>query len=127
MYNSRTKSTLLPCSAARKTNNFPSSLSLVAVRKNMSSFISLCLRSVHSLLSFRFWGGSSYLTAIHLHFISFVSFHPPQHPTASGKTHFHFASSIHSVSPKPLSNAIPMVYFSYCGESTPTSAFQAER
>ena len=28
--------------------------------------------------------------------------------------------------PMPFSHAFPMVYFSYCGESTPISAFQAE-
>jgi hypothetical protein len=55
MYNSRTKSTLLPRSAARKTNNFPSSLSMVAVRKNRSSFYFLVLAvgSFTSLITFR--------------------------------------------------------------------------
>ena len=37
--------------------------------------------------------------------------HTPQLRTASGNTHFHFASSIHSVFPKPFSNAKSMVYF----------------
>jgi len=83
MYNSRTKSTLLPRSAARKTNKFPSSLSMVAVSKNRSSFIYMCLRSVHSLLSFRFGGCCSCLTT-----------HPPFTPLRS--VHFtHLSTAQH--------------------------------
>lgn len=46
-----------------------------AVRKNRSSFISMCLRSVHSLHSLRFGGQRSFLTAIHpsLHCVQFIS------------------------------------------------------
>ena len=35
--------------------------------------------------------------------------HTPQHRTASGNTHFHFAGFIHSVFPKLFSNAFPVV------------------
>ena len=44
MYNSRTKSTLCPATLPERPTIFPSSLSMVAVRKNRSSFISVCLR-----------------------------------------------------------------------------------
>ena len=48
MYNSRTKSTPLPHSAARKTNNFPSSLSTVAVKKiERVLFPCACGRFIH--------------------------------------------------------------------------------
>ena len=54
-----------------------------------------------------------------LHSIAFSSFHPPQHHTASGNTHFHFASSIHSVFPKPFPHAFPIVYFLFLRRVSP--------
>jgi len=50
----------------------------------------MCLRSVHSLLSLRFGGGSSYLTAIHpsLHCVQFIS--PTSAPHGLGKYSFPF-------------------------------------
>ena len=51
--------------------------------------------------------------------------HTPQHRTASGNTHFHFASSIHSVFPKPFSNANPMVYFISCGVFAPIKNYKS--
>ena len=53
-------------------------------------------------------------TSLHFH-----SNHTLQHPAASGNTHFHFASSIHSVFPKPFSHAFPMVYFSFLRRVSP--------
>jgi hypothetical protein len=60
-------------------------------------------------VSIPFWS-VSYLNRTNTSFCLHCK-HTPQHRTASGNTHFHFASSIHSVFPKPFSNAIPMVYF----------------
>ena len=53
--------------------------------------------------------------------------HTPQHRSASGNTHFHFASSIHSVFPKPFSNAFPMVCFSFLQRVCPINRLKAER
>ena len=50
----KTNPKLLPRSAARKASRFPHHPLVVARSKNSSGFISLCLRSVHSLHSFRF-------------------------------------------------------------------------
>ena len=143
-----------------KTSSFPHHPLVVAVSKNSSSFISMCLRSVHFLHSFRFGGGSSYLTAIHpsLHCVQFISptsaphsigglvapFHNPRshsitlpgcnphskiHTQTASKAPFHSPTLFHFTPnpPMPFSNPFPMVYFSYCGESTPIIAFQAER
>ena len=53
--------------------------------------------------------------------------HTPQHRTASGNTHFHFASFIHSVFPKPISHAFPMVCFSFLQRVCPINRLKAER
>ena len=53
-------------------------------------------------------------TSLHFH-----SNHTLQHPAASGNTHFHFASSIHSVFPKSFSHAFPMVCFSFLRRVSP--------
>ena len=61
-------------------------------------------------------------TALHFH-----SNHTLQHPAASGNTHFHFASFIHSVFPKPISHAFPMVCFSFLQRVCPINRLKAER
>jgi hypothetical protein len=61
-------------------------------------------------------------TALHFH-----SNHTLQHLAASGNTHSHFASFIHSVFPKPFSNAFPMVCFSFLRRVCPINRLKAER
>jgi hypothetical protein len=61
-------------------------------------------------------------TSFHFH-----SNHTLQHPAASGNTHFHFASFIHSVFPKPFSHAFPMVYFLFLHRVCPINRLEAER
>ena len=72
---------------------------MVAVRKNSSGIISMCLRSVHSLHSFRFGGGSSCLTAIHpsLHCVQFISPTSAPHSIGGLVAPFHNPRS-HSIS-----------------------------
>ncbi len=142
----------------------------------MSNFITMCLRSVHSLHSFRFGGRCSCLTtrppfttlrSVHFthlstprhrwflnstsqvnphsiplpgcflsthvvnlanfaRFARFATFHP-QKAFKEAPFHIHPLSRSIQSPPMPFSNAFPKVYFSHCGESTPLSAFQAER
>ena len=61
-------------------------------------------------------------TALHFH-----SNHTLQHPAASGNTHFHFASFIHFVFPKPFSHPFPMVCFSFLRRVSPINRLKAER
>ena len=91
--------------ANQKPTKFPSSLSAVAVEKNMSCFIYMCLRSVHSLLSLRFGGRSSYLTHVHpsLHCAQFISPTSAPHgisgffiPLHKSTQSFHFAYRLYS-------------------------------
>jgi hypothetical protein len=79
----------LPHSTARKTNKVPL-LPFNGCSKKNRCFISLCLRSVHSLHSFRFRGQRSFLTAVHLslHCIQFIS--PTSAPHSLGKYSFPF-------------------------------------
>ena len=54
----------MSCLGVPPTRNLkdPTTHQRLQSEKNMSSFISMCLRSVHTLLSFRFGGRCSYLT-----------------------------------------------------------------
>jgi hypothetical protein len=61
-------------------------------------------------------------TAFHFH-----SNHTLQHPAASENTHFHFASFIHFVFPKPFPHAFPMVCFSFLRRVCPINRLKAER
>jgi len=82
-----------------KTSRFPHHPLVVAVSKNSPSFISICLRSVHSILSLRFGGGSSYLTAIHpsFHCVQFISPTSAPHSIGGLVAPFHNPRS-HSIS-----------------------------
>ena len=128
MYNSCTKSTPLPRSAARRTSRVPHHPLVVAENKKHTGLI------VHVLAVYDFHFRSipfqelrSFLaltpdTSLHFH-----SNHTLQHLTASGNTHFHFASFIHSVFPKPISHAFPMVCFSFLQRVCPINRLKAER
>ena len=128
MYNSRTRSTLLPRSAARRASRFPHHPLVVQKIKNMPLFVChlLAVYDFH-FRSIPFQELRSFLTltpdtALHIH-----SNHTLQHSAASGNPHFHFASSIHSVFPKPFSHAFPMVCFSFLRRVCPINRLKAER
>ena len=100
MYNSRTNITnaFAPLRCP-KTSRFPHHPLVVAVSKNSSGFISMCLRSVHSLHSLRFGGGSSCLTT-RPPFTTLRSVHFTHLSTAQHKWLLHSTAQIspHSIS-----------------------------
>ena len=81
----------------RDQQNSPPPFQRLQSVKKMSCFIFVCLRSVHSLLSLRFGGRSSYLTHVHpsLHCAQFIS------PTSAPH------SIIGFLIPQPKSTHIP--------------------
>lgn len=127
MYNSRTKSTLLTRFAARRTSRVPHHPSVVQKIKNMSSLI------IHVLAVYDFHFRSipfqelrSFLTLTPDTSFHFHSNHTLQHPAASGNTHFHFASSIHSVFPKPFPTHFQWYVFHFCVGLAPLNRLKAE-
>ena len=102
MYNSRTRSTLLPRSAARRASRFPTT-PVVQRIKNISLFVCPCTCSIWFPFSLHSVPGAAFVphaapdTPFHFHFN-----HTLQHPPASENTHFHFANFIHSVFPQAL-------------------------
>jgi len=127
MYNSRTRSTLFPRFAARRTSEFPHHPSVVQKIKKMWLFIHvLAVYDFHSR-SIPFQELRSFLTLTPDTALHFHSNHTLQHPAASGNTHSHFASFIHSVFPKPFSSANPMVCFSFLRRVSPINRLKAER
>ena len=89
----------------RDQQNSPPPFQRLQSVKKMSCFIFVCLRSVHSLLSFRFGGRSSYLTHVHpsLHCAQFISPTSAPHgisgffiPLHKSTQSFHFAYRLKS-------------------------------
>lgn len=89
----------------RDQQNSPPPFQRLQSVKKMSCFIFVCLRSVHSLLSFRFGGRSSYLTHVHpsLHCAQFISPTSAPHgisgffiPLHKSTQSFHFAYRLYS-------------------------------
>jgi len=128
MYNSRTNINALPRSAARRASGFPHHPIVVQKIKTCRylfvhvlavydfHFRSIPFQELHSFLT------PPPDTAFHFH-----SNHTLQHPAASGNTHFHFASFIHSVFPKPISSAFPMACLSFLRRVCPINHLKAER
>jgi hypothetical protein len=73
-----------------------------AENKCISSSIAMCLRYMHSFKPITFQELRSYLTSNSYISFRFHFMHTPQHRTASGNTHFHFASSFIPFSPSPF-------------------------
>ena len=128
MYNSRTKSTLLPATLPEDLKISPPPSSCAENKKTYSYLF------VHVLAVYDFHFRSipsqelrSFLTLTPDTALHFHSNHTLQHPAASGNTHFHFASFIHSVFPKPISHASPMVCFSFLQRVCPINRLKAER
>ena len=123
MYNSSTRSTLCPlrCPKSLKISPPPSSC---AENKKTYSYL-----FVHVLAVYDFHFRSipsqelrSFLTLTPDTALHFHSNHTLQHPAASGNTHFHFASFIHSVFPKPFSAHFQWYVFHFCDEFAPLIA-----
>ena len=89
----------------RDQQNSPPPFQRLQSVKKMSCFIFVCLRSVHSLLSFRFGGRSSYLTHVHpsLHCVQFIS------PTSAP----HSKSNSFSAFRKAITQAFRVMAFAY--------------
>jgi len=123
MYNSRTKSTLCPASLPEEPQNSPTTHQLCRKYKTCRYL------SVHVLVVYDFHFRSipfqelrSFLTLTPDTPFHFHSNHTLQHPAASGNTHFHFASFIHSIFSKPFSSHFQWYVFHFCDEFAPLIA-----
>ena len=91
--------TLLPRSAARRPQYFPTTHWLLQYQK-VERVLFPCACSRFILFSHYVLGEAVRTSPpSSLHSIAFSSFHPLEHRTASGNTHFHFASSFIPFSP----------------------------
>ena len=78
----------------------------------------LAVNAFH-FVSISFWASCSFLTAKPDTSFCLHCKHTPQHRSASGNTHFHFASSFIPFSPSPFPTHFQWYIFLFCDEFAP--------